>query len=270
MRTPPAPGARGRHASAESALRNGLTAATVAGGALALVVPTVAATTDAVHATDAPAMRLAADDRIAPAGPSGVGDGPAPAAVAAVPAAAATVDEDVLVLGSVLPVAHVDEPEPAQVDVAELLKAVGMAEVAQTAAKAREAREAAAGCHTGLTGLGRVKPWVRTAARFLSCLYGEPTLIGVAGRSRQSEHPGGLAVDFMMRGERGDRLAACALRNREALGVAYVIWRQRINFGDGWERMADRGGDTANHYDHVHISFERRSPSAVPSVDGCL
>jgi hypothetical protein len=73
----------------------------------------------------------------------------------------------------------------------------------------------------------------------------------------------------MMRGERGDRLAACALRNREALGVEYVIWEQRINHGDGWERMADRGGDTENHVDHVHVSFERGAPGGTPDPTAC-
>ena len=54
----------------------------------------------------------------------------------------------------------------------------------------------------------------------------------------------------------GNALAACALRNQDALGVSYVIWRQRINFGSGWQPMEDRGGVTANHFDHVHVSFE--------------
>ena len=53
----------------------------------------------------------------------------------------------------------------------------------------------------------------------------------------------------------GNALAACALRDQKALGVSYVIWRQRINFGSGWKPMEDRGGVTANHFDHVHVSF---------------
>ena len=53
----------------------------------------------------------------------------------------------------------------------------------------------------------------------------------------------------------GDRLAACALENREELGISYVIWRQRIDTGSGFRAMPDRGGATANHFDHVHASF---------------
>jgi hypothetical protein len=54
----------------------------------------------------------------------------------------------------------------------------------------------------------------------------------------------------------GDQLAQCALDNQEAMGVKYVIWEQRINHGNGWTSMEDRGGATANHFDHVHVSFE--------------
>ncbi|GIH78767.1 coiled-coil domain-containing protein [Planobispora longispora] len=79
------------------------------------------------------------------------------------------------------------------------------------------------------------------------------------------EHPLGRACDFMMSsggampsaaGVRlGDEIAAWAIKNRAKLGVKYVIWRQRINHGSGWRFMSDRGGVTANHYDHVHISM---------------
>jgi hypothetical protein len=80
-------------------------------------------------------------------------------------------------------------------------------------------------------------------------------MYGVAGRAGTSDHPSGRAVDFMVDRATGDALADCALRNRAALGITYVIWRQRINFGSGWQLMEDRGGVTANHYDHVHVSF---------------
>jgi hypothetical protein len=42
------------------------------------------------------------------------------------------------------------------------------------------------------------------------------------------------------------------------LGVSEVIWSQRIwtveRSSDGWRWMEDRGSDTANHYDHVHVT----------------
>ena len=58
----------------------------------------------------------------------------------------------------------------------------------------------------------------------------------------------------------GDVVAAYALANQPAHGITYVIWRQRINSGDGWEPMGDRGSITQNHYDHVHVSFDATVP----------
>ena len=112
------------------------------------------------------------------------------------------------------------------------------------------------GCDLDSSQLGAVKQHVRTAANFLGCQYGEPTVLGVAGRAGNSDHPSGKALDFMVQRATGNALAACALRNQEALGISYLIWRQRINFGEGWQPMEDRGSPTANHMDHVHVSFE--------------
>lgn len=123
---------------------------------------------------------------------------------------------------------------------------------------------ARAGCDLDTGQLGAVKPAVRTAAEFLGCANGSPTVLGVAGRSGASDHPSGRALDFMVDRATGDRLAACALRNREELGISYLIWRQRIDTGSGFRAMPDRGGATANHFDHVHISFERGAVTGSP------
>lgn len=235
------PGARAprpaqHRAARESIVRNGMAAAAAAGGALAVTVPAVTAPTS-------PAV---ADDTV-------------------VRSASAVTDDEVRMLASIVPVAATHDPEPPEFDVSDLVKAVGLADVARLT----EERQAAADCDADLDDLGRVKPWVRDAARFLSCLYDEPDLIGVARRGRHSDHPSGRAIDLMVRGERGDRIAECALANQEELGISYVIWKQRVNYGDGWERMSDRGGDTENHYDHVHISFERGAPGDTPLVQRC-
>jgi len=122
-------------------------------------------------------------------------------------------------------------------------------------------------CGLDTSNLGAVKSHVREAANFLGCLFGEPTVLGVAGRAGTSDHPSGKALDFMVDRSTGDALAECVLRNHEALGVTYVIWRQRINHGNGFEAMEDRGGATANHMDHVHVSFE--SSSGSKDLQGC-
>ncbi len=44
--------------------------------------------------------------------------------------------------------------------------------------------------------------------------------------------------------------------NASALGIKHIIWNQRLSIGGGaWQEMADRGSVTANHKDHVHITF---------------
>ncbi|MHA6796198.1 hypothetical protein ACVGVM_22200 [Pseudonocardia bannensis] len=239
-----------------------MAAAAVAGGSLTLIGPVATLATAGSETDTAAVVALASDkSRTTSAG----GDG-----VAAVPAGyASTPADDLRVIAGIEPVAHLAEPEPDQVDAAALLKAVGLADVVRRAEEERAAREAAARCDIDLDGLGRVKPWVSAAAQFLGCLYGQPDLIGVAGRGRVSDHPSGHALDFMVRGEQGDRIAECALRNQKALGITYVIWEQRINYGDGWQRMEDRGGDTENHVDHVHISFAKSPPAGTPSVELC-
>ncbi|MER6945027.1 hypothetical protein ABT294_13475 [Nonomuraea sp. NPDC000554] len=80
------------------------------------------------------------------------------------------------------------------------------------------------------------------------------------------EHPLGRACDFMLsRGgslpsaaevERGNEIAAWAIKNSKRLGIMYIIYRQRIWHArtGTWRTMSDRGGTTANHFDHPHIS----------------
>jgi hypothetical protein len=240
------PGARHR-AAGSSPLRNGLTAAAVVGGTLALAVPTMAISGQADQnegAVDpATLLHLSAADAAGQAQP-------------------------VVLHTAGVPAVEHSAILPPELEVAGLVKAAGLAEAAERA-RQRAGREAAARCDADLDGLGKVKPWARNAARFLSCLYDEPQLGGVAGRGGRSDHPSGLAVDFMVSRARGDRIAACALANQKELGVEYVLWRQRANYGDGWERMSDRGGDTANHQDHVHISFAHDAPDGDPRATRC-
>jgi hypothetical protein len=58
----------------------------------------------------------------------------------------------------------------------------------------------------------------------------------------------------------GDKVAAFALAHQGEHAIWYVIWRQRYNDGAGWDPMEDRGSITANHYDHVHVSFDETAP----------
>jgi hypothetical protein len=148
----------------------------------------------------------------------------------------------------------------AQLNTAALVKAAGLAPQQAAAAEA----DTASACPPNRAGFGAVKPWVANAGYFLRCKFDVSTVIGVAGRGGVSDHPIGLALDFMVDRSAGDALASCALRNQDRMGITYVIWQQRINYGNGWEPMEDRGDATANHMDHVHISFAPRPGSGAP------
>lgn len=110
----------------------------------------------------------------------------------------------------------------------------------------------------GNYSLPGVKPWVLEAANWLGGKYNIGTILGVGQRSNYSEHPLGRALDFMVSDERGTQLANDVVNNSGILDAMYVIWRQRINSfdGRGWRPMEDRGSPTANHMDHVHVSFD--------------
>lgn len=78
-------------------------------------------------------------------------------------------------------------------------------------------------------------------------------------------HGTGLAVDFMADKETGNKIAKYIENNFDALDVYYQIWEQRYFMNtrniygpaNTWNKMPDRGGVTANHYDHVHVSFAK-------------
>lgn len=77
------------------------------------------------------------------------------------------------------------------------------------------------------------------------------------------DHPSGHAVDVMIPSYRsnealGWEIAKHMRANASKLGIKYIIFHQHIwsvaRDGEGWRLMANRGGDTANHYDHVHVT----------------
>jgi hypothetical protein len=85
-------------------------------------------------------------------------------------------------------------------------------------------------------------PWIKT--------YG-----GVGG---SGYHAQGRALDAMTYSADGWPVASWLRSNASRLGVSEVIYAQKIwtvqRSSEGWRWMSDRGGTTANHYDHVHVS----------------
>lgn len=117
---------------------------------------------------------------------------------------------------------------------------------------------------TSYPNLG-VKPWVQAAADELGTRYGISTILGYGKRDNETDHDDGLALDYMTRS--GGALAAYARANAARLGVTYVIWNQHIwsagKDAEGWRPMEDRGSPTANHKDHVHVSFSTSGPGST-------
>jgi hypothetical protein len=72
-------------------------------------------------------------------------------------------------------------------------------------------------------------------------------------------HPSGNALDYMVLtdGDLGDAIVAYHRAHWAELGVQYLIYNQRMlsSANGSWVMMEDRGGTTANHYDHVHVNY---------------
>ncbi|TDD79744.1 hypothetical protein E1293_22580 [Actinomadura darangshiensis] len=116
-------------------------------------------------------------------------------------------------------------------------------------------------------GLGGVTPRMLKVKNTVDLEMGPfPTIGCVRLTGDPQDHGTGHACDFMVTTggvmasgsakAKGDATAEFAIAHASALGIKYIIWRQRIYDlrSPGWRAMENRGGVTANHYDHVHIS----------------
>jgi uncharacterized protein YraI len=72
------------------------------------------------------------------------------------------------------------------------------------------------------------------------------------------DHGTGRAVDISVSGDPGWDIVRYVQAHAGDLNVTYVIYQQQIWMtGDPtsqWKTMEDRGNETANHFDHVHVS----------------
>lgn len=81
-----------------------------------------------------------------------------------------------------------------------------------------------------------------------------------------TDHPEGRAIDAMIPNYRsgegvalGDEIVDYVMANAEFFDVEYLIWRQTYYpVGTAPSLMEDRGSDTQNHFDHVHITVSGR------------
>ena len=110
-----------------------------------------------------------------------------------------------------------------------------------------------------------LKPNAIKVHRAVRANFPQITSIGGVRRDPIPDHPSGRALDLMIPGYKsasgkalGQKVALWAKANASSLGIEYVIWNQHIwnikRDKEGWRYMADRGGDSANHKNHVHIT----------------
>lgn len=104
-----------------------------------------------------------------------------------------------------------------------------------------------------------LQPNARKVYRAVCAAYGSSvSSFGGYRPGDPRDHGTGHAVDIMVSGDPGKVIARFVQAHARELGVTYVIYQQRIWLaGDPlsqWKLMEDRGGTTANHYDHVHVS----------------
>jgi uncharacterized protein YgiM (DUF1202 family) len=117
----------------------------------------------------------------------------------------------------------------------------------------------------GSTSLDKLESYGKSAVVEMRQVFPKITTVygWRASSDYSSDHPNGRAADFMIPSYKtnkaqGDAIAAYVIANGKRLHVTYLIWQQRsYTLSSGkWKAMADRGSDTQNHKDHVHVSFE--------------
>lgn len=143
----------------------------------------------------------------------------------------------------------------------------------------RTAGDDTEGVDAGGYQLGAVQPVTQAFASSIGPRFGIRTVGGWRPSSQEkwdpTGHPAGLALDFMTDDipsgtATGDRLAQYLTANAPALGVKYIIWRQRSwNPERGtWKMMPDRGSPTENHMDHVHVSLTGQGTGSAAPLAG--
>ncbi|MDR1386129.1 MAG: SH3 domain-containing protein [Propionibacteriaceae bacterium] len=116
----------------------------------------------------------------------------------------------------------------------------------------------------GSVGLQGLTPYATEVVRLSQANFPQIyTYYGQAYRTGVGDHDMGRAVDIMLPNYRsnqalGEQIAAFFQARAVELNINYIIFNQHIwsvaRSREGWRWMADRGSDTENHVDHVHIS----------------
>ncbi|RRD46952.1 SH3 domain-containing protein [Tessaracoccus sp. OH4464_COT-324] len=112
-------------------------------------------------------------------------------------------------------------------------------------------------------GMERTNPYIQRIGADVFHRFPEIKTLYGWRRDVTPDHPAGRAVDVMIPNYRNNKELGWAIANyyrkhHKELNIKYIIWDQQIwsvqRDAEGWRRMKSRGGDTANHLDHVHIN----------------
>ena len=113
------------------------------------------------------------------------------------------------------------------------------------------------------SGLDQTNANTKMVVRHIWANYPSITTMYGWRRDVTPDHPAGRAVDVMIPNYKsnsalGTEISRYFRANAKQFNISYVIFNGHIwsaaRDKEGWRKMADRGGDTANHKDHVHIN----------------
>lgn len=114
------------------------------------------------------------------------------------------------------------------------------------------------------SGFGGVQPHVAQVGNFMERVFPDILETGGLRPGDPQDHGKGLALDYMTSpgGTTGppgsplqDKISQYIQARWDNFATSYIIDKQRIDFGNGFEPMDNRGSVTENHGDHVHQSF---------------
>ncbi|MEI4272232.1 hypothetical protein TEK04_10905 [Klenkia sp. LSe6-5] len=146
---------------------------------------------------------------------------------------------------------------------AEAAAAAAAKEAAEAAAVAAAPANAVSGIAKITNSAGPVKAVVQAAAdAVVTNVPGADSITLGGTRASAADphgHPSGYALDYMVMRDAalGDAIVQYHIDHWSELRVEYIIWEQRMlsSPGGSWVMMEDRGGTTANHFDHPHVNY---------------
>lgn len=124
---------------------------------------------------------------------------------------------------------------------------------------------------TATYNLGEVQPHVRAAAEYFGPSHNITNVGGwrATGSVPNSDHPKGLALDFMTRSKQtGDQLVRDLMDGAKTWGIKYIIWYRQIWHASTGKWTAYSG--PSPHTDHVHASFLEKPGGKLPDPGGVV